>query len=68
VATGGQVVQTINVPATSRQTVDVRSAVGDGKDVSVALSSTRPVVAERPMYFDYHGFATGGHDTVGYGT
>jgi len=22
---------------------------------------------ERPMYFNYHGWATGGHDTLGYG-
>lgn len=55
--------QSLQVQAFSRATVDVNAAVGPGQDVSVALASSSPVVAERPMYFDYRGAWRGG-DTV----
>jgi hypothetical protein len=34
-------------------------------DSSLILQSSIPVVAERPMYFNYKGVWTGGHDVVG---
>lgn len=45
--------ESVVVPPTSRYTVDVGAAVGDNRDVSVSLASNLPVIAERPMYFDY---------------
>ncbi len=63
-ATGGSKTQNISVPAHTRQTIDVNGAVGAGQDVSIHLDAKQPIVAERPMYFDYHGW-TGGSDTIG---
>jgi len=62
---GQNILQTWNVPARSRVTVSVNQAVGPGKDVSLAIDSDQPVVAERPMYFNYRGNIPGGHDVVG---
>src|SRR5450759_3239798 len=54
------------VPANSRYTVDVNSVVGPNKDLSLKVLSDSPnLVAERPMYFNYHGVWTGGSDAVG---
>ncbi len=36
-----------------------------GQDVSLKVTSDRGIVAERPMYFDYQGKWTGGHDVLG---
>ncbi|MHB8896940.1 MAG: hypothetical protein ACYC99_17445, partial [Candidatus Geothermincolia bacterium] len=52
--------QAVLVPAHSRCTVDVNSAVGPNKDVSARLDSDRPVVVERPMYFNFRGSCDGG--------
>ncbi len=41
------------VPPHSRTTVFVNSDVGPGKDVSIQVSSSKPIVSERPMYFNY---------------
>jgi hypothetical protein len=53
----------------SRKNFKTRDQIGDGKNVSLYLESDQPVVAERPMYFNYQGLAqnnwTGGHDVVG---
>ncbi|MCG2796391.1 MAG: DUF5719 family protein, partial [Actinomycetia bacterium] len=57
--------QAVEVPARSRRTVNVNEAVGGGKDVSVTVESDRPIVAERPMYFNYHGTWPGGHCELG---
>ena len=55
-----------NVPANSRFTVNVNEEAGPEKDVSLKVSSTHPVVAERPMYFSYgEGAWNDGHDVVG---
>ncbi|MBU1670360.1 MAG: hypothetical protein KKF41_11780 [Actinobacteria bacterium] len=62
---GDEVLKDVEVPAHSRRTVDVNSEVGYGRDVSATVSSDRPLVVERPMYFDYHGAMAGGHDSVG---
>ncbi len=48
----------------SRATFDTRAQIGDDKNVSLHLESTKPVVAERPVYFDYKGW-TGGTDVIG---
>ena len=49
----------------SRTTVDVGADVGFGQDVSVRIKSSSPIIAERPMYFNYKGAWTGGHDVMG---
>jgi photosystem II stability/assembly factor-like uncharacterized protein len=62
--TGDTRTQLVSVPASSRVTVDVVTFIGTGRDVSMHVTSTQPIVAERPMYFDYVGL-TGGSDVVG---
>ena len=51
----------------ARTTVDASKDVGAGKDFSCRVASMNGVgiIAERPMYFNYHGAWTGGHDTMG---
>jgi hypothetical protein len=39
--------------------------VGGDHQLSFGVTSDKPIVAERPMYFDYNGM-TGGHDDLGY--
>ena len=41
------------VPPLSRYTLNVADVVGEGQDVSLVVTSDLPVVAERPMYFNY---------------
>lgn len=62
---GSTVVRPMLVPATSRQTLRVNDAVGAGRDVSTVVESDGPLLAERPMYFDYHGAWRGGHVAAG---
>ena len=50
-----------------RYTRDVLADVGADKDVSIVVEGNTEIVVERPMYFNYHGWCTGGHDTLGYG-
>ncbi len=57
--------QNLVVGPTSRATVNVNEEVGTGRDVSVKIVSDQPILAERPMYFNYKGEWTGGHDAVG---
>lgn len=59
--------QTLSVPGRSRATVNVNAFLGAGVDNSAQVETTNnvPVVAERPMYFNYNGVWTGGHDVVG---
>jgi hypothetical protein len=35
----------------SRATVNVNLVLGSGRDVSVSVHSSRPIICERPMYF-----------------
>lgn len=57
------------IPANSRSTIDVNHELierwGYSGDVSVKLESESLFLAERPMYFDYQGAWTGGHDVAG---
>ena len=62
---GAPLKKTYSVPARERLTVSVNREVGPDKDVSVKLTSAGGFVAERPMYFDYHGAWDGGHDVIG---
>ncbi|MGQ9758938.1 MAG: outer membrane protein assembly factor BamB family protein [Actinomycetota bacterium] len=59
----------LEVPNGTRRTIYVNEAVGKGEEVSIQVVSNKPLVAERPMYFDYRGTAnrnwTGGHCVVG---
>jgi len=59
-------VKSYSVPASSRYTIDVNQVVGADRDVSMRVGSvSEGIVAERPMYFNYNGAWTGGHDVVG---
>ena len=62
--TGANMDQNIVVPAHTRSTVNVNAAVAGEHDISARVTADRFIVAERPMYFDYHG-CTGGHCVMG---
>jgi len=62
---GGTQVQTVSMAPTSRETVLVNNAVGPNKDVSAKVEAEQPIIAERPMYFMYHGAWSGGDSQVG---
>ncbi|MBC7081858.1 MAG: hypothetical protein H5T44_06445, partial [Thermoplasmatales archaeon] len=63
--------ETLTVPANSRATVLPRNTLGTGDDPAhdfsarVECTNGQQIVAERPMYFNYMGKWTGGHDVVG---
>jgi hypothetical protein len=67
--------QVVSVGPQTRVTVNINSLVGPiaqanpkaGYEVSMAVwTSTGTIVAERPMYFNYHNVAWGGTDVVGF--
>ena len=62
---GSPVERVIEIDPHKRTTIKVADVVGRGHDVSTQVSSDQPVVAERPMYFNYNGW-TGGHDVIGF--
>ncbi|MHB8894654.1 MAG: DUF5719 family protein [Candidatus Geothermincolia bacterium] len=67
---GKNVAQEVKVPAWSRKTVRVKDKLGEGDteayDFSASVVSPGvPIMAERPMYFNYKGMWSGGHDVVG---
>ena len=66
---GSNAVDQLTVAPYSRSTVMPRSKLGTGSDAahdfSTVVTSDGPIVAERPMYFNYDGAWTGGHDVVG---
>lgn len=50
----------------TRYTVEVDKVEGfEANHVSMRVASDQPVVAERSMYFDYGGWAQGGHNSTG---
>jgi hypothetical protein len=59
----------VSVAPNSRSTVVPRGKLGTGNDAahdfSTAIASDQAIIAERPMYFNYNGAWTGGHDVVG---
>ena len=68
---GTQKSHTMTVPAHSRATVKPKDFLGEGDDnahdfsAKVETTDGTAIVAERPMYFNYKGKWTGGHDVVG---
>ncbi len=62
---GGQpIVKQHRVAPESRYTIMVNADAGPGLEVSAAISSDQPILAERPMYFDLVGM-DGGHIVMG---
>jgi hypothetical protein len=60
----------ISVPGACRRTVSARETLGTGDDEAhdfstVVEATGSQVIVERPMYFNYNGVWTGGHDAVG---
>lgn len=65
---GSPTVKTYTVNANARQTINVDSAIGKGKNVSMVVSSDIGIIAERPMYFVFTGAGLsvpGGTDVLG---
>ena len=58
-------VKTYQLPCMSRITINVRSEVGDDRDVSLQVNASGPVIAERPVYFNYNHKWQGGHVVLG---
>jgi hypothetical protein len=58
----------IEIPALSRMTIRVNDNAGPNLQLStrVKVLSGAGIVAERPMYFNYNGQWSGGHDVVGF--
>ncbi|HXX76965.1 MAG TPA: S53 family peptidase [Ktedonobacteraceae bacterium] len=67
--------QVVTVGPQTRYTMNINSLVvpiaqantGAGYEVSLAVwAASGTIVVERPMYFNFHGFAKGGTDVIGY--
>jgi hypothetical protein len=43
----------LDLPPRSRNTLDINSQAGMGREVSLYLEASEPIVAERPIYFTY---------------
>jgi hypothetical protein len=63
---GVNIVYGVQVPPRTRSTVFVNTVLGPDADASLLVECAAPIMVERPMYFDYHGFAEGGSITRGY--
>jgi len=63
---GAPIARQHTVAANSRYTIDVNRDAGPGLSISAKVTSDVPVMTERPMYFDFQGKWTGGHDVAGY--
>jgi hypothetical protein len=65
-------VQSLEVPANSRVTVNTKDKLGQGDDAAhdfsakVECTNDLQISVERPMYFNYKGAWTGGHDVAGF--
>ena len=63
--------QIITVPARSRSTLHPADVLGVGNDAShdfstkLVCTNGQDIIVERPMYFNYNGAWTGGHDAMG---
>ncbi|MBU1672700.1 MAG: hypothetical protein KKF41_11280 [Actinobacteria bacterium] len=63
---GGEIVERYGIAPMSRFTLDLGSVPGLGRaNVSMHLTSDRPVIAERAMYFAYAGRIEGGDVVTG---
>jgi hypothetical protein len=65
---GTNTLQTVDLPADSRETVEVFSFINGEHDLSVRVESIdeTEIIVERPMYFLYGSVWPGGHDVLGY--
>ncbi|MBU4240709.1 MAG: hypothetical protein KKE43_04335, partial [Actinobacteria bacterium] len=63
--TGETLVRRHDLLPASRTTINVRSEVPPESDVSIKVTASEPIVAERPMYFNYKGAWSGGHNVLG---
>jgi len=63
--TGENIEGSIFLGARTRATVDVNGTIGAGRDVSLMVEASGPVVAERSIYFDYKDAWRGGHNVTG---
>ncbi|MBU4173848.1 MAG: M23 family metallopeptidase [Actinobacteria bacterium] len=63
--TGENLEESILLVARTRTTVDVNGSIGAGRDVSLVVNASGPIVAERPIYFDYKDAWRGGHNVAG---
>ena len=63
--------QSVSVPRASRFTIAPKDKLGEGDDAAhdfsavVRCTNGRRIVVERPIYFNYRGVWSGGHDVVG---
>ena len=55
----------LELPAGTRQTIFVNEHAGGGYQLSTRVISSRPIVVERPMYFDTAAGVQGGHVMMG---
>jgi hypothetical protein len=62
---GEGIVHSARIPPDERYTVSVNDVVGADRDFFIQVDSELPVVAERPMYFNYLKAWPGGHDVLG---
>ena len=62
---GETVPYAVDLASHSRTTLHVNHILGPGRDVSVSIKASRPIIAERPMYFLYNGAWSGGHCVLG---
>jgi len=65
-ASGQAINKSWTVKANTRLTVSANTDVGANQDISAKVSSDKPIIVERPMYFVFQGVWTGGHDVVGF--
>ncbi len=63
--TGEIISKAHDIPGARRITVPVLHDVPAGHDVSLLIESTEPLIAERPIYFDYSERCNGAHCTTG---
>ena len=64
---GTQQTQALTLDGTDRETVNVNEVVGPDREVSVKVQADYPIVAERPMYFNYRDKWTDGSCVIGAG-
>lgn len=62
---GAPIYRQHRVGPTSRYTVMVNQDAGPGLELSAMLESDQPILAERPMYFNFMDGMDGGHIVVG---
>lgn len=63
---GPPIVKPWTVPANTKLTVSVNRDAGANLALSAKVASDQRVIVERPMYFNFNGAWTGGHDVVGF--